>query len=124
MTRTERVAYRLNAWLFDCSGVMMSMYAIEAVRINADSGRIEQVRWGRIDPAHNTWETEPFISDVNEVVDKLMDGDEVWTAFSVANLSVLGSKVRVVVHEDGSEGIETVDPANHAGRTLHDLPAF
>jgi hypothetical protein len=102
----------------------MSMYAIEAVRINAESGRIEQVRWGRIDPAHHSWETEPVISDVIEVVGKLMDGNDVWTAFSVGNLSVLGPKVRVVRYKYGSESIETADPANHVGRTLHDLPTF
>ncbi|WP_230427151.1 phosphatidylserine/phosphatidylglycerophosphate/cardiolipin synthase [Collimonas humicola] len=100
----------------------MSVFAITGVRINAQNGRIELVRWGQVNPATNTWAKEPTESPVIDVVDAVMGGDDVYTIFPVGGNTVLGPKVQLVVYAHGREGIETVDAAYNAGRTLADLP--
>jgi hypothetical protein len=102
----------------------MSVYAIDAVKINPESGRIEQVRWGKIDLHQHIWETEPVIVNAVDVINNITSGDEVWTAFPIGQLTVLGPKVGIVENEHGSKEIEIIDPDNHPGRTLGDMPVF
>lgn len=101
----------------------MSVYAINAVRMNAKSGLVEQVRWGRVDHDHNHWEVEPVISDVGDVVDKILSGEEVRAAFLVGRFTVLGPKVGINLSSQGKD-IEVINPEDHPGRTVSELPTF
>lgn len=106
----------------------MSTYAIEAVHRNQYNGKIEQVMWARVDPDNNAWETDPTVATVDEVIACLNDGDDVWTAFPVGKMTVLGPKVEVVQEAEAANplgvSIETVDAEVHPGRTLIDMPLF
>jgi hypothetical protein len=101
----------------------MSVYAIDAVRMNPKSGLVEQVRWGRVDHTHNHLEVEPVVSDVNDVVDKILSGEEVRAAFQVGHFTVLGPKVGINLSSQGKD-IEVIDPDEHPGRTVGELPTF
>jgi hypothetical protein len=101
----------------------MSIYAIDAVHTNHQSGMVEKVRWGRVDHANRHWEIEPEISDVSVVVDKILSGEEVRAAFPVGHFTVLGPKIGIIVSGD-VRGIEVIDPDEHPGRTMAELPEF
>lgn len=104
----------------------MSTYAIEAVHLNQQNGRIDQVMWARVDPSNNLWETDPTVANVDEVIDCINHGDEVWSAFPVGHYTVLGPRIEVVQQPGMPEPawIETVDAENHPGRALIDMPMF
>ncbi|MDB5841080.1 MAG: hypothetical protein JWQ23_3032 [Herminiimonas sp.] len=101
----------------------MSVYAIDAVRMNAKSGLVEQVRWGKVDHTYKHWEVEPVISDVTDVVEKILSGEEVRAAFPVGHFTVLGPKVGITISSQGKD-IEVIDPDDHPGRTVAELPTF
>ncbi|MGV3654521.1 MAG: hypothetical protein ACO1N5_09895, partial [Noviherbaspirillum sp.] len=105
-------------------GEVMSMYAVDAVRMNAASGRVEKVRWGKLDYSGMHWELEPMEGDVAEVVDKIQAGDEVRAAFPVGNFTVLGPRLEVFRSRRGEEEIEVEDADEHPGRTISDMPTF
>ncbi|MDB5823202.1 MAG: hypothetical protein JWR21_1906 [Herminiimonas sp.] len=105
----------------------MSTYAIEAVHLNEQNGRIEQVMWAKVDPVKNRWDTDPIVAHVDEVINCLQHGDEVWTAFPVGHYTVLGPRIEVVQSDmPASLGawIDTVDAESHPGRSLLDMPMF
>lgn len=97
----------------------MAFYGITAVRLNA-KGRIEKVRWRRIDGAANN-ET---VVEAHEVANALACGDTVTTIHGMPGGTVPGANAKYVVFEQGNEGIETLNPDSHPGRTLLDLPRF
>ena len=101
----------------------MSVYIIDAVRMNARTGLVEQVRWGKVDHTHNHWEVEPVISDVTDVVEKILSGEEVRTVFPVGHFTVLGPKVGITISSHGKD-IEVIDPDDHPGCTVGELPTF
>ena len=102
----------------------MSMYAIEAVRTNPANGRIEKVRWGKLDFSRNHWELDPMESDVTEVVRKLQAGEEVRAAFPVGHFTVLGPRLEICQSGPDTQEIEVIDAEEHPGRTLSDMPTF
>ena len=99
----------------------MSMYAIDAIRMNPRSGQVERVRWGKVDLALKHWELEPEESDVSEVVRKIQAGAEVRSTFQVGGFTVIGPKLEV---SPSGQGIEVVDPEQHPGRTINDMLTF
>lgn len=100
----------------------MSLYAINGVRIDPETGRVTHVRWAQVDPKRNAWVRDPYVEEVISVVDAITGGDDVCTLFPVEDRTVPGPKVKVVVYAGGLEGIDVVDPKED-GRTLADLPA-
>lgn len=103
----------------------MSVHMIVAVRFNTAGDRVEQVRWGRAkrdSEGSAGWHADVVDQDVNLVIDALHFGDEVATAFTVGNDTLLGPRIRLT-HSHGIEGIDTIDH-NVAGRALTDLPRF
>lgn len=101
----------------------MSVYAIDAVHMNHHSGLVEKVRWGKIDDSNRHFEVEPMVSDVTDVVEKILSGEEVRAAFPVGMFTVLGPKVGITVSGE-VRGIEVIDPEDHPGRTVAELPEF
>ncbi|MGI4848424.1 MAG: hypothetical protein ACRYGK_09880 [Janthinobacterium lividum] len=101
----------------------MSIYAIDAIHMNRHSGQVEKVRWGKVDHAHRHWEVEPVVCDVTDVMDKIMSGEEVRAAFPVGMFTVLGPKIGIIA-SGNSRDIEVIDPDDHPGRTVSELPEF
>src|SRR5690606_1116849 len=102
----------------------MSLYAIDAVRMNPANGRVMKVRWGKLDYSGMHWELEPKEDDVAEVVRTIRNGEEVRAAFPVGGFTVIGPKLEVSHTNMGEEDIEVEDAAERPGRTLSDMPTF
>ena len=105
----------------------MSVYGITEVRVNQNqNNRIEQVRWAmfNVSPDAPPVLGELQEAEAHEVADRVHAGDEVYSVHAIPGGTVLGAKARYVVYQNGHEGIDTLEPENHQGRTLQDLPHF
>ena len=100
----------------------MATFAIDAVRINAQDGKISHARLGPVDPTTRTWQSPPTVMKVAEVIDIIRRGDDVWSLFTLGGTRFLGPKIRPVPHTDGRDGIDTDVPDGHIEKCIDDLP--
>ncbi len=107
---------------------MSAVNLIGAVRKDASGAHITHVRWGIAGEESGTWFREPSTTSVNEIVDRILAGDSVYTLLDAEDLTRTGPPVRVVAGESTSptagESIEAYD--SHSGEalpTLMKLPA-
>lgn len=95
---------------------------IEAVRTDASGRRITHVRWGIAGDEAGTWLTEPSITRVTELADRILAGDRTHALAAPDAAPEAGPPVRVVAGD--MESIEAYDAGS--GRplaTLLQLPA-
>lgn len=97
------------------------VYAITALRYAGS--RVVGAMMGLVDRATARWDTRPAPLPVNEVVDKLVEGDTVIAAFpDETGLLEPGPQVMVDVLPEGTEELALAEEA--PGRRLCDLPRF
>lgn len=78
---------------------------------------------GLIDSAHARWDLRPMPTRVNEVVDRLVEGDTIITLFPDDTGELMpGPQVMVDVLAGGTETLALAEEA--PGRQLDDLPRF
>lgn len=102
----------------------MAVNLIGGVRRDATGRQITHVHWGIAGDESNTWFREPSTTGVNEIVDRILAGDAVYTLLDPTDPTRTGPPVRVVAGEGSSESIEAYDPGSGKPLpTLHQLPA-
>lgn len=96
-------------------------YGITALRYAGP--RIVGAMMGLIDSQRQRWDLDPAPTRLNDVVDRLVEGDTIITLFPDDNGGLQpGPEVKVDVLAGGTE---TLALANEApGRQLDDLPRF
>lgn len=98
----------------------MSYYMIDAARFDAKES-ITHVRLGKVDNARNKWVYEPEISEVSDVVNTMHNPANIVMVRTAQGSQ--GATVRIAVEAaTGREFIVEVEPENHPGGTLKDLP--
>ena len=100
----------------------MATYAITAVEIDERSDLVTMVKWGSVDTASNTWIVEPEEADVEQVLQALGAGDDVYTLFSEGQHTVLGPRLDIARDAAGRETIEPAFGQARQGRAMADLP--
>lgn len=101
----------------------MALYGITGIRVNPNNGRITHARLAQIDGATNNWIGDLEIVEASEVASVLVAGDTVMSIHSLPDGNrVPGAQAQYMVFEHGIEGFDTLEPENHAGRTIRDLP--
>ena len=103
------------------AAIHAATYAITALRWhNTD---IDEAMVGLIDPQRTEWDLAPAPARVNDLVDKLVEGDRVVTLFPDAHGRwLLGPEVKVTVLPGGAETLSLAEDAQ--GRRLDDLPRY
>jgi hypothetical protein len=102
----------------------MALYGVTAIRVNGNNNRITHAKLGKIDGQTNKWIGEPEVVGAHDVGDLLLDGDNtVYSIHEIVGGRVLGAKAKYVVFDNGVESFDTLEPENHPGRTVRDLPA-
>jgi hypothetical protein len=98
-----------------------AMYGITAVRYAG--AQVVEAMMGLIDTTKARWDFRPAPTRVNEVVDRLVEGDTVISLFpdDEGHLQP-GPEVKVDVLPEGTETLALADES--AGRSLRDLPRF
>ncbi|MES2976618.1 MAG: hypothetical protein V4757_23605 [Pseudomonadota bacterium] len=109
---------------------MSAVNLIGAVRRDVSGAFITHVSWGIAGEESDTWFREPSTTGVNEIVDRILAGDSVYTLLDPKDLTRTGPPVRVVAAEGESasagavESIEAYDSrSGEALPTLMKLPA-
>lgn len=98
----------------------MTYYMIDGARYDA-KGRLTHVSMGAVDSVKNKWVYNPEVTAIEDVVNK-MHGSATVMVRTVRGSQ--GATVRIAVEAaTGREFIVEVDPENHPGGTLKDLPA-
>lgn len=101
----------------------MPLYGITAIRIDPNSGRITHARMGPVNGGDREWIGPQRVVEAREVVVRLVAGDTVYSLHTVeGGHTIPGARARRVVFVNGAEGFDTLDPENHPGRTVRDLP--
>ncbi|VVE49829.1 hypothetical protein PTE30175_04521 [Pandoraea terrae] len=98
----------------------MSVFAINGVRLNDDTGRVTHVRWARVDTDTNTWAAEPAVDPVIDVVEVIMGGDHVFTVFRDGANTIPGPRVRIDILPGGVETLALENAGKH--QTFQNLP--
>jgi hypothetical protein len=98
-----------------------AMYGITAVRYAG--AQVVEAMMGLIDTTKARWDLRPAPTRVNQVVDRLVEGDTVISLFpdDEGHLQP-GPEVKVDVLPEGTETLALADEAK--GRSLRDLPRF
>jgi hypothetical protein len=100
----------------------MTTYAITAVEIDERSDLVTRVKWGSVDTGNNVWIVEPEEVDIEQVVQAIGAGDDVYTIYAEGETdTVLGPRVELTRDASGRESIMATGPAME-GRALADLP--
>lgn len=98
-----------------------TLYGITALRYA--NRRIVEAMMGLIDPRQARWDMRPSPTRLNEVVDRLVEGDRVITLFPDERGELQpGPRVMVDVLPDSTETLALAEEA--PGRKLDDLPRF
>jgi hypothetical protein len=98
-----------------------AMYGITAVRFAG--AQVVEAMMGLIDPARSRWDLSPAPTRVNEVVDRLVEGDTVISMFPDEQGELHpGPEIKVDVLPEGTEILALAD--EERGRSLGDLPRF
>jgi hypothetical protein len=93
--------------------------------VDPNNNRITHARWAQIDGATNEWMGAHQVVEAQEVANRLVAGDTVYSIHTVEDgNTVPGAKARHVVFVNGEEGFDTLEPDNHPGRTIRDLPSL
>ena len=97
------------------------VYGITALRF--DGAQIAEVMMGMIDPGLERWELRPSPTRLVEVVDRLVEGDRVYTLFPGESGRLhVGPEVKVDVLPEGTETLAVAE--DRPGCSLGDLPRF
>ena len=75
-----------------------------------------------VNGATNEWTGQPYEYDADEVANRIVAGDEIYSIFIVPGGAVLGPKFRRWVYQNGDEGIELEQDIE--GRRARDLVLF
>ena len=103
----------------------MPVWGITAIRTAPNSDRITRVRWQQIDSAENEWIGDQSVAEAHEVANELAVGNLVYSIHTLPDgNTVHGAQARHVVYQGGDEALDSLEPENHHGRTLHDLLHF
>lgn len=102
---------------------MSQIYAIDSVRIDAQSRYVSRVRWGRFDTDEGVWISGPNETDVIEIVDKILSGTEVWAIPPDLNMTPW-PKLRVIVGGHGDETIMLSNITEKYRLSIEDLRRF
>jgi hypothetical protein len=100
----------------------MTTYAITAVEIDERSDLVTKVKWGSVDTSHNIWIDEPAEVEVDQVLQAIGAGDDVYTIFAEGEHTVLGPRLDSARDAAGRETIIPASGQARAGRMLSDLP--
>lgn len=97
------------------------LYGITALRYA--NTQIVEAMMGLIDASRARWDMRPSPTPLNEVVDRLVEGDTVITLFPDESGELRpGPQVMVDVLADSTETLALAEEAQ--GRQLDDLPRF
>ncbi|MBE7941721.1 MULTISPECIES: hypothetical protein [Ramlibacter] len=94
-------------------------YGITAVRYAGV--QVVEAMMGLFDPLRRRWDSRPAPARVNEVVDRLVEGDSVVSVFPGDDGMEPGPEVQVDLLPGGTETLVAEGPP---GRRLEDLPRF
>jgi|GEM_PF-2493451 len=101
--------------------VEKATYGITALRYSG--AQIVEAMMGLIDEGHARWDLRPAPTSVNEVVDRLVEGDTVISLFpDDAGGLQPGPEVKVDVLAEGTETLALAE--ERPGRHIDDLPRF
>ena len=97
----------------------MSYYMIDAARYDAKD-RLTHVHMGEVDNVNNRWVYEAKVTTVEDAVNTMHGSAVVMVR---TDRGTQGATVKIAVDSvTGREFIMDVDPENHPGGTLKDLP--
>lgn len=97
----------------------MKVHAVAKVRLD-DDGRVTGVEWGPVDTLTNEWHTEPQIADVQEVVDALHRGEDVYALFATSHGMMPMRRFRTVTYDNGWQTVNLDGQATHE-HEIHDM---
>jgi hypothetical protein len=100
----------------------MTTYAITAVEIDERSDLVTKVKWGCVDTLNNTWIAEPEEVEVDQVLQAIGGGDDVYTIFAEGEHTVLGPRLDLARDAAGRETIIPAAGQIKPGRAISDLP--
>lgn len=101
--------------------VQNAKYGITAVRYAGS--QIVEAMMGLIDATQSKWDLRPTPTRLNEVVDRLVEGDTVISLFPDDSGALQpGPEVKVDVLPEGTETLALAEEA--PGRSIRDLPRF
>jgi hypothetical protein len=103
--------------------VEKAMYGITALRYAGP--QMVEAMMGLIDNVHERWEFRPSPTRIVEVIDRMVEGDSVFSMFPDADGRLTpGPEVKVDLLTEGVEILVLDDEEEEAGLSLNDLPRF
>jgi hypothetical protein len=90
----------------------MRIFVVDRVKLDPQTGLVAKVRWGEADSGSNRWVRGPILSDVDNVLRRILEGEDVYTFFSVDGKVKIGPRLCVIRDAVGRESIETQDANN------------
>jgi hypothetical protein len=84
----------------------MALYVVTEVRWDNNRGEVQQVRWARADGARNEFIEDPYVVEVDRVVQAFDQGDTVVMRFRTGGGWVSGTRLRRKALAGGHESVE------------------
>jgi hypothetical protein len=102
----------------------MAVFLIVAIHVDEARERIDEVRWGEVDPDGLQFVEGTAVADVLEVVDAIYAGNSVYAHRTVEGRIVPGPRVRTKIFEAGDEGIDLDDADLETGYNWNVVDLF